>query len=99
MGTDPISALKWGLTPFLVGRRELLEGREGFGGVFALAQLEGVEAHALHEEQVVARELAHGAQLALIAVARAQQARERVAAAVAELGEVNFNNGYTGQTR
>ena len=51
---------------------------------------EGVEAALLHVVEVVARHLADRAQLALVAVALAQQAGNREAAAVAELREVDF---------
>ena len=47
--------------------------------------LERVEARAQHEEQLLEQHLADGAQLALEAVALAQQPRVGVGAAVAEL--------------
>src|SRR5262245_32880339 len=75
----------------LVGNRERLEGSERFRRILALAQLEGVEADALHVVEVVARDLADGAQLAPVAVAGAQQLRDRVAATVAELGEAHLD--------
>src|SRR6267378_1093110 len=70
-------------------------GREAAGErlfrVLAVAQQESVEAAALQVVEVVAPDLAHRAQLALVAVALAQQPRDRKPPAVAELGEVHFD--------
>ncbi len=55
----------------------------------ALGEDVGVEAHALEMEELVAPEVAEGAQLAAVAVAGAQQECGRVAAAVAHLGELD----------
>src|ERR1700740_280664 len=75
----------------LVGLAEVVERGERLFGVLVVAQQESVEAAALQVEQVVAPDLAHGAQLALVAVALAQPPRDREAAAVAELGEVHLD--------
>src|SRR5260370_6123172 len=56
-----------------------------------LVALEGVEAAAQHERQLVLQHAAGGAQLALIAVTLAQQARLAVGAAVAELGGIEHD--------
>src|SRR5687767_4050284 len=85
-GTHGLSAVA-----ALVGVAEILEAGERLVRVLALAQLEGVEAAAFHEEQEVARDVADRAQLATVAAALAQQARERIAAAVAELREVHLD--------
>ncbi len=53
----------------------------------ALRHFEGVEAAALHEEELVAQHLPDRAQLALVAVALAQQARIAIGAAVGEFGK------------
>src|SRR5438874_13783355 len=65
--------------------------------VFARAQLEGVEAAALEKKQVIARNVAHRAQLALVAVALAQQPADREAAAVAELREMHLHPRHARQ--
>ncbi len=57
--------------------------------ILVFAQREGVEAALGHEEEMVVQDIADCAQLALEAVALAQKPRNRVAAAVAELGEVH----------
>src|SRR5437773_6247271 len=75
----------------LVGLAEVVERGERLFRVLAVAQQESVEAAAFQVEEVVAPDLAHGAQLAPVAVALAQQPRDREAAAVAELGEVHFD--------
>src|SRR5204863_7229116 len=81
----------------LVGLAEIVEGGERFVGIFTLAQLEGIEADALHEEEVVARDLTHGAHLPLVAITLAKDARNREAAAVAELGEVDLDARHAGE--
>src|SRR5207247_2093172 len=75
----------------LVGVAEILERGERLLRVLPLAQLVRVETAALHEEKQIARDMADGAQLAAVAVAHAQQPRERVAPAVAELREVDLD--------
>src|SRR6266853_1833323 len=57
--------------------------------VLVFAQCESVEAALLHEKQVIVQDIPDGAQLALEAIALAQKTRDRVATAVAELGEVH----------
>src|SRR5205807_8476227 len=75
----------------LVGLAEIAERGERLFGVLALAQQESVEAAALQVVEVVASDLAHGAQLAPVAIALAQEPRDREPPAVAELGEVHFD--------
>src|SRR5947209_4803187 len=58
-------------------------------GVTVVGQPERVEAAAREIEEVVAADVAEGAQLAAVAEARAQQRGGGEAAAVAELGEVH----------
>src|SRR5713101_1471638 len=57
--------------------------------VLVVAQRERVEPALLHEIQMIVEHVADRAQLSLEAVALAQKARDRIAAAVAELGEVH----------
>src|SRR6185369_17251523 len=73
----------------LVNVGEIAERAQHFLRVFALAHPESVEAALLHRMQVVPRDFADRAQLALVAVALAQQAPDRVAAPVAELREID----------
>src|SRR3989475_11405007 len=75
----------------LVGLAEVVERGERLFGVLAVAQQESVEAAALQVVELVAPDLAHRPQLAPVAVALAQQPRDREPAAVAELGEVHFD--------
>ena len=59
--------------------------------------LEGVEADAAHEGDLVGQHVADGAQLAREAVLLAQQARGGEGAAVGELGEVERDQGEAGE--
>src|SRR5712692_2377178 len=60
--------------------------------VLVVAQRERVEPALLHEIQMIVEHVADRAQLALETVALAQKARNRIAAAVAELGEVHCDD-------
>jgi hypothetical protein len=73
----------------LIGLAERAERRERVLGIFALAQLECVEAARFQVVQVVARDMADRAQLALVVKALAQQPRYREAAPVLELREID----------
>src|SRR5262249_62345320 len=75
----------------LVEDRESRESGERLVRVLALAQLEGVKPDALQEVQVIARDVSDSAQLALVAVAAAQQPGDGKAAPVAELREVDLD--------
>src|SRR5690348_12719760 len=75
----------------LIGLAEVPEGGERLLRILALAQQVGIEAAALHVEKQVARDLPYRAQLAPVAVALAQQARDRIAAPVAELREIHLD--------
>ena len=79
--------------------RSFLERGERLVRVLAFAQLVGVEAAALEEEKEVARDVADRAQLAAVAIARAQEPRGGVAAAVAELREIHFDARNTLEKR
>ena len=72
-------------------KREVTEGAQGGVGVFAVLEEEGVEAARLHRLQVVAHDVADRAQLALVAVALAQEPGDGEAAAVGKRGEVDFD--------
>src|SRR5688572_26112808 len=73
----------------LIRLAEHAEAGQRFLRILALAQDERIEAAARQEEQLVAEDVADGAQLALPAVALAQQPRRGKAAAIAHLGEVH----------
>ena len=66
----------------LIRLGEIVKCSECFLGAVSFAQQEAVEADAVEEEDLVTADIAEGAQFAVIAVALAQQARGRVAAAV-----------------
>jgi hypothetical protein len=77
----------------LVALGEIVEGGQRLFGVLALAEHEGIEADAIEEEDLVAADVAEGAQFAVVAVALAQQAGGGVAAAVGELREMHGDHG------
>ena len=65
---------------WITGRKPLLGGR-------AVRGLEGVEAAADHRTRLLAQDVAHGADFAVVAIAVTQEAGGRIAAAVAVFGE------------
>src|SRR5579862_5365282 len=56
-----------------------------------LADDKAIEATAPHEEQLVAQHIARGTQLALVAIAVAQQPRLRISAAIGEFRELQHD--------
>src|SRR5215213_6967437 len=83
----------------LVEHRIALHGLGKRVGVGILLYLEGVEAGARHEYELVTQHLAGGAQLAVIAVPLAQQARLAVGAAVTEAREYQRDGGKATKMR
>ncbi len=69
----------------LVRRRKLSESLQRIFGILVGAQLKRIDAAAVHEKELIAQHVADCTQLAAITVALAQQARDRVAAAIGEL--------------
>ena len=76
-----------------LGDAAFLERATG-GGV---AHLEGVEADAAHERDLIRENIADGPQLAGVAVLLAQQPRGGEGAAVGELGEAERDQGEVRQ--
>ena len=64
-----------------------------------LLALEGVEAAAQHERELILQHVPNGAQLALVAQPAAQQTRLAVGSAIAELGEVQRDQAQLADVR
>src|SRR3982750_3648080 len=75
----------------LVALAEIAEAGKRLLRILAVLEFESVEAAAFHVQEVIADHVSDGAQLPLVAVTLAQQARDRKAAPVAELGKVHLD--------
>src|SRR5215212_1202836 len=95
----PIERRDAAISGRLVEHRVTLHGLGEGVGVGLLLHLEGVETGARHEYELVAQHLAGGAQLAVIAMPLAQQARLAVGAAVTEGREYQRDRSETTEMR